>query len=129
MEPSDAISIEATFEPQVLKAYDRNEVSMTLKFSGAAQERYLWCECDVTVASPLSLAPDQELDAAHTRVGILKPGSSLEKRVNLYTRPNNFPDEYRVGITAFFYDDDGAIAERREYKAVIPCTEAERAKP
>ena len=118
-----SVIIDAVFEPSSLKAYNRNETSMTLKFKNTDQSKYLWCECDVSVNSPLSLAPDTELGVGKVRVGLLKPGAGLEKSIKLYTRPNNFPDEYGLKITAFLYDEDGAISERQDKMITILCIE------
>lgn len=117
------IDLSIAFEPEQFKAYTRNENEMKLKFNNMGSGTF-WCECEINVASPLSLASDKELNSARTRVGILKSGSALEKRVKLYTRPNNFPDDYKVKITSFLYDEDGAIAERKESEATIKCEEA-----
>lgn len=118
------IELSVTFEPDHFKAYSRNESEMKLKFSNVGAGTF-WCECEVTVASPLSLAHDRGLDAARTRVGILKPGGGLEKRIKLFTRPNNFPDDYKIKITSFLYDEDGAIVERKENEASIKCEEVQ----
>jgi hypothetical protein len=117
------IDLSVTFEPERFRAYFKNEAEMKLKFSNPGKGTF-WCECEINVVSPLSLAHDKELDAARTKVGILKPGSSIEKRIKLYTRPNNFPDDYKVKLTSFFYDEDGAISERTESEASIKCEEA-----
>ncbi len=58
---------------------------------------------------------------AMTRVGILKPFSSMTKQVKLYTRPNNYEDEYPITLIAYLYDQDGAIAERVEKKVIVEC--------
>ncbi|MEM3227960.1 MAG: hypothetical protein QXR58_00965 [Candidatus Micrarchaeaceae archaeon] len=114
------IKIELKFEPDTLKAYAKNEAEMKIKINNTGEE-LVWCECDIGVTSPLSLAHDRELDVARTRVGIVRPKSSMEKRVRLYTRPNNFPDEYKVHVTTFAYGEDGAITERNESYGTIVC--------
>jgi hypothetical protein len=122
----EGINLSVTFEPEQLRAYSRNENEMKLKFENSGTGTY-WCECEVAVESPLSLAHDKEMNAARTRVGILKPGSTLEKRIKLYTRPNNFPDDYKVKVTSFLYDGEGVIAERSESETLVKCEEVQDA--
>ncbi len=114
-------NVETRFEPESLKANRRNEATMFMKVSTTDPQKVYWCECDISVSPPLSLAHDKDLDIGRTRVGILKPGSAIEKQVKLYTSPNNFPDHYPVKITAYLYDEDGAIAEREEQSETIKC--------
>ena len=117
------IDLVARFEPEMLRARSKNEAYLILTLKNADQSRAFWCECDVSVKPPLSLAHDGELNVARARVGILKPGKSIDKKIRLFTRPNNFPDEYPLGITAYIYDEDGAIYERLEKKEAIACRE------
>lgn len=115
------VSISTRFEPAVLKAYTKNEAAMHLSLKNADTAKTYWCECEISVKAPLSLAHDRDLNIGRTRVGILKPGDSKEKQVKLYTNSNNFPDEYSLSITAYVYDEDGAIAERVEQNGSIKC--------
>jgi hypothetical protein len=115
------VQVTVRFEPQTLKANKRNEAMMQLAFENVDGEKQYWCECEIAVKSPLSLAGDRELDAGRTRIGIVKPKESKSKQVKLYTRPNNFPDSYNVGITTFVYGEDGTIAERLEQTENIVC--------
>ena len=115
------VDVAAKFEPEVLKANKRNEATMHLSLKNVDESKTFWCECDIKVNPPLSLAYDKELNIGHARVGILKPNRSMIKQIKLYTRPNNFPDNYALNITAYVYDEDGAIAERIEYNASIRC--------
>lgn len=115
------VRIAASFAPQILKAYNRNEATMNLSFENADGDKSYWCECEIAIKSPLSFAPDRELGAGKMRIGIIQPGKSREKQIKLFTRPNNFPDSYAIGITAFVYDEDGAIAERLEQQESIAC--------
>ncbi len=114
-------SVETRFEPVSLKANDKNEAIMYISVNATNSSKTYWCECDILVSPPLSLAHDKELDVGRTRVGILKPEGRLEKQVKLYTRPNNFPDSYPVSITTYLYDEDGAISERIEQREKIKC--------
>jgi hypothetical protein len=82
-----------------------------------------WCECDVHVASPLSLSHDSEQSLGRMRIGILKPSGIARKQVKIYTRPNNYPDEYTMSVTSFIFDEDAAISERVEHREHIPCTD------
>lgn len=115
------VKLETRFDPATLQANKRNEAVMYLSVSLADGQKSYWCECDITVNAPLSLAHDKELNAGRTRVGILHPSSKIEKPIKLYTRPNNFPDHYPVSITTYLYDEDGAIAERFEQSENIKC--------
>jgi hypothetical protein len=115
------VQVTVRFDPQTLKAYNRNEATMYLAFENVDGSKQYWCECEIAVKSPLSLAGDKELDAGRTRVGVVKPNETKSKQVKLYTRPNNFPDSYNVGITTYVYDDDGTIAERLEQTENIAC--------
>lgn len=113
--------IETRFDPETLRANKKNEATMYLSVSPSDGAKEYWCECDIIVNPPLSLAYDKELNIGRTRVGILKPNKKLEKQVKLYTRPNNYPDNYPVMITLYLYDEDGAIAERLERSEPVRC--------
>ena len=115
--------VTATFNPGQLKAYSKNEAMLNLKFENLDNEHTYWCECDIKVNPPLSLEHDRELFLGRTRVGLLGPNGSKEKQVRIYTRPNNFPDDYTLSITTYAYDDDGAIAERAETMGSVPCVD------
>jgi len=114
------IKMETRFEPAKLRANRRNEAVMYIAVSTDDEKEY-WCQCDILVNSPLSLAHDKELNAGRTMIGILKQGRKIEKQIKLYTRPNNFPDNYQINITAYLYDEDGAIAERLVKDETILC--------
>jgi hypothetical protein len=113
--------VETRFDPVSLKANNRNEATMYISIDSSDGSKIYWCECDITVSPPLSLAHDKELDMGHTRIGLLKPRQKIEKQVKLYTRPNNYPDDYPVSIVTYLYDEDGAIAERIEQRERIKC--------
>jgi hypothetical protein len=113
--------IETRFEPMSLKANVKNEATINLSVKLTEGSGTYWCECDIIVKPPLSLAYDKELNIGRTRVGILKPNQKLEKQIKLYTRPNNIPDNYPVLVTLYLYDEDGAIAERMETSEPIKC--------
>lgn len=112
--------IETKFEPVSLKANNRNEATMYISLESDSEKTF-WCECDIMVSPPLSLAHDKELNVGRTRIGILRPKGGIGKQVKLYTRPNNFPDDYPVSITTYLYDEDGAIAERIEQREKVKC--------
>ncbi|MEM3019758.1 MAG: hypothetical protein QW194_00330 [Candidatus Micrarchaeaceae archaeon] len=114
-------NINVRFDPEKLKANARNEAMLVLGIENTDSSKNYWCESEVSVKPPLSLAHDIELNMGKTRVGILKPLGKLEKKIKIYTRPNNFPDTYTVNITTYVYDEEGVIAERIESKASIPC--------
>ena len=120
----DGLSVGIRFDPLAFKAYSKNEGYALINITSKDNPGTYWCEFDVTLKSPLSLAPDKELDAGRTRVGIIKPGSSIERKIRIYTRPNNYPDSYPMVFTFYMYGEDGAIAERIEKREEIPCLEA-----
>jgi hypothetical protein len=117
------IKVSTRFEPLSLRANQRNEAMMYLSITSEDADKDYWCECDILVSPPLSLAPDKELNNGRTRIGILKPKSKIEKQIKLYTRPNNFPDAYPISITAYAYDEEGVIAERVAQDNNIMCEE------
>lgn len=117
------VEINAKTEPEVLKAYSKNEALLSLTFESRDSSKILWCESEIHVDTPLSLAPDRELQVGKTRIGILKPGAKIEKQIKLYTRPNNFPDDYKLNVVLYAYDEDGAIAERIEHSDTVKCVE------
>src|SRR5271154_466709 len=106
--------VETRFDPASLKANNKNEATMSILINSTGSPKMYWCECDILVGPPLSLAHDKELNVGHARIGLLNPDGKLEKQIKLYTRPNNFPDEYPVTITTYLYGEDGAIEERIE---------------
>jgi hypothetical protein len=112
--------IKVEFAPDKLKAFRNNETLATIHVKNNTDNIY-WCEYEIAVSSPLSLAPDTQTDTWRQRMGIIGPGETTSKKVRLYTRPNNYPDSYRFEVRAFLYDKDGAIAERIENKASIMC--------
>jgi len=116
------IGIESRVEPNVLRAYFKNEALLSMIFENK-YDKILWCESEIHVENPLSLAPDKELGVGKTRIGLLKPSEKKEKVVKIYTRPNNFPDDYKFTIVLYAYDEDGAIEERAEYSNTIKCVE------
>ncbi len=107
-------------EPEKLKQNSKNEPVMTISLENTENGTF-WCECDIAVKLPLSLAPDKELQLARTRMGILNPKGRLEKKIKLYTRPNNYPDNYKLTITTYVYDNEGVISERLEQEGGIEC--------
>jgi hypothetical protein len=114
------IDIQVAFSPEKIKAGSKNETVMTLKLSTSG-ESVLWCECIFLVKYPLSLAYDKELGGARSKLGLLRPGKALEKRIRLYTMPNNRPGPYQIGVVAQMYGEDGVIEDRQERKFEIEC--------
>jgi hypothetical protein len=117
----DKVETSISFEPATLKAYSRNEAYMAITVASKEEETTYWCELEVNVSSPLSLAPDTQMTKAKLRMGILGPSKTLTKKLKLFTRPNNFPDVYKVNVTTYFYGEDGTITERRDLKGEIGC--------
>ena len=114
------VGIDVEIVPAKLRAFARNEALMTVSVRNNGQGTY-WCECEIALKPPLSLANDSEMNSGRIRIGILKPATGASKPVKLYTRPNNYPDDYQFSVTGFVYDEGGAIAERVERKASIAC--------
>ena len=108
-----------SFEPAVLKAYSRNEAYMTITVSGRGAGPIYWCESEVNVSPPLTLAPDADMLKAKTRIGIIKPSGAATKKLKIYTKATNVPSTYKVSVTTYLYGEDGAIAERGECTAEI----------
>jgi hypothetical protein len=120
------VEIEVAFNPSKLRAFAKNEAQMSIVLKNLDAEKTYWSECEVVLAPPLSLSHDSELNMGRTRIGILKPTGTASKQVKLYTRPNNYPDNYNLAVTAYVYDEDGAIAERVEKKIEIQCITEEK---
>ena len=108
----------------MLKAYSKNEAMLHINVT-SQNDQVLWCESEISVNSPLSLSFDSELARGKVRIGLLDPSQTVSKKINIYTRPNNFPDEYEVNLLFFIYDKDGAIFERIEQKVPIVCQDAQ----
>lgn len=115
------LSVSASFEPKELKAFKRADAVMKLSFVNPDTEKAYWCECDILVKSPLSLAPDKELGKGRAKIGIILPSKSREKPIKLYTTQNSFAGDYDIKMTVYVYDEDGAIAERFEKVESIKC--------
>ncbi|MEM0154210.1 MAG: hypothetical protein QW814_00020 [Methanothrix sp.] len=115
------VELKTSFEPKLLKAFMKNEFKMKVEFRNSNPERMYWCESDIIAKAPLSLAHDMPMENGRIRVGLLKPNSTMNKVVNLYTLPNNFPDNYRINFVVYLYDEDGAISDRIEETASIEC--------
>jgi hypothetical protein len=116
--------VSVNIEPSTLKAYSKNEAVLNITVT-SQNDQVLWCESEISVNSPLSLSFDSELARGKVRVGIVEPNQTISKKINIYTRPNNFPDEYEVSLLFFIYDKDGAIFERIEQKVPVICQEAQ----
>jgi hypothetical protein len=118
------IDMSADFDQGALKAYSKNEAYLIITLANPSDTGIYWCECEVRVRPPLSLVHDGELNSGKAHIGILQPRIPINKKIKIFTRPNNYPDEYPVEITVFVYDEGGAISERIERKVTISCKEA-----
>lgn len=114
------ITVATSFDPEFIRANTSTSVSMNLVLSSASDSHY-WCECDIEVEQPLSLAPHKELSKGRQRVGIIKPNASVSKRVNIYSDYTNFQNNYIIKIIAYMYGEDGAISDRIETSTELPC--------
>ncbi len=115
------LELKANFEPESLKAFMKNEVKMRIGLKNTDPEHIYWCEADILAKAPLSLASDMPLENGRIRVGILKHGTEVSRTINLYTLPNNFPDQYPVKFTVYLYDEEGVIHERLDETRAIDC--------
>ena len=115
------IDLSVEFEPAQLKSNAKNEAFLVLKLKNKDGSKTFWCECDVSAQHPLSLAHDKQLELGRTRIGIVTPGKTIEKKVRVYTRPNNFAGSYGLDVTVYAYDEEGVIAERREHHETVEC--------
>jgi hypothetical protein len=115
------VKVETKFDPPALKVNKRNEATMYITVGLEYGQKSYWCECDINVNAPLSLAHDKDLNLGRTRVGILKAKRMIEKQVKLYTKPSSYADNYPISITAYLYDEDGTIAERVVHEESIRC--------
>jgi hypothetical protein len=110
--------IETRFNPESIKLNKRGETTMYLTVTSEDQKVY-WCECDIVVSPPMSLAHDKELNIGRTRVGILSPKKKIEKQIKLFSQSANIITYHPINITTYLYDEDGAIAERFEQSESI----------
>ena len=115
------VELKTSFEPEELKAFMKNEFRMKVEFRNHDPEKTYWCESDIVAKAPLSLAHDMPLENGRIRIGLLKPNATINKVVNLYTLPNNFPDSYRINFVVYLYDEDGTISDRIEEASSIEC--------
>ncbi|MEM0201805.1 MAG: hypothetical protein QXR73_01335 [Candidatus Micrarchaeaceae archaeon] len=115
------VELKTSFEPELLRAFMKNEFRMKVEFRNSDPEQMYWCESDIIVKAPLSLAHDMPMENGRMRIGLLKPNSTISKVVNLYTLPNNFPDSYKINFVVYLYDEDGTISDRIEKTTSIEC--------
>lgn len=114
------LHITTRFFPIRMNAYIRNEVEMTVEIENRENEER-WVECDISIPEAISLAADRTLTKGRIRVGIIKPGEILSKKVKIYGGASSYPDIYTIRITAYGFGRDGAIAIREEKKAELRC--------
>ena len=105
------VQVAVKFDPQTLKAYSRNEATMHLVFESVDSLKQYWCECEIAMKSPLSLAGDRELDAGRTRVGIVRPNESKSKQVKwrLTSSRKGFRS---ASLSAFFRSPLGSESQK-----------------
>jgi len=118
--PEFATTLSLTSEK--IKAFTYNEFEMNLAIITDDAEPY-WVEALYEVPVPLTLAPDKSLVTAKGLIGILQKGEKREKRVKIYTSSDVYPNIYKIKVTLYIYDKDGAISERKEYTKELECSE------
>lgn len=112
------LNVNAFFNPEVAKAYSKNDVELTLEVQNLDNDT-LWCEADVLLPSLLSLAPHADVKKGRLRVGIISPHDKIEKKIKIYSEPNVYPDNYEVHVVFYFFDKKGVISERVEKKYTL----------
>lgn len=103
------------FNPLQIAAGKRSEVEMELIFQNDG-EGPLWVECDITAPPTLSLAPDKEMNAGRTRMGIAIAGGTCSKKVKLYAGAPTFAGAHSISLVVFAYDNEAVISQRIEEK-------------
>ena len=114
------ISAVLEVSPDSIKAFRSNELDMHLSFTMAEDEHY-WLECVLEVPPPLSLAPDKSLLNGKLLIGILEKDAPKEKRLKIFSSNDVYPNTYKIKVTLYVYDKDGAISERKEYFKELEC--------
>lgn len=115
-----AFHINTRFFPIRLTAFMKNDVELSVEAENLT-EAPLWTECDVVVPSPISLAPDRDLQAGRIRIGIINPKETKAGRCKIYAGAKSYPERYDIKLVVFGYGDDGAIAAREEKKIELRC--------
>ncbi len=114
------LEIRTSFYPIRLQAYQRSECDMEVSVLNTTGQP-LWLECDAKVPEAISLAPDRQLSAGRTRLGIAIPGGVCKKKVKVYAGAASYPDTFKILVTVFAYGQDGAIAYRQENRSDLRC--------
>jgi hypothetical protein len=115
------IKVDIGFNPERIEAGKRGEGEVLIGLSNSSKDKLFWCECDVRIDPQFSLAIDRDLSEGRTRIGIIKPGGSANKRVRFYTKQGSYPGKYKVSVTMYAYDEDGAISERSDIDTELEC--------
>ncbi len=115
------IEVRVRLEPPSIRPNIDREVAMSIELESKSESEPYWCECDVEVEPPLSLAPHKDLESGRKRLGIIKPKSGLSQRINIYADITSFPNNYTIKLITYVYDADGAISERLETLSELRC--------
>ena len=118
--PEINVSLDASTNE--IKAFTFNEFEVRLSLSTKDADPY-WVESVFEVPQPLSLAPDKPLYTGKSPIGILEKQTVKEKRVKVWAGNDVYPNTYKIKVTLFIYDKDGAITERKEYFKELECSE------
>lgn len=116
------IEVKLDLSPEKIRPFAFKELDLVLTVSTKEEGRY-WLEGIFDVPAPLSLAPDKILDSGKILLGILGKDNSKEKKVKIFAANDVYPETYKIKVTLFIYDSDGAISERREYFKELECGE------
>ncbi len=119
-EHSTKIDVGADIVPEKFKALQFNEAELHLHVESKDNNTH-WIECAVEVQSPMSLAPDKRVPIGRTLIGIFRDGVKREKRVKVFTGSDAMPNTYKIKLTFYIYDEDGAIEDRREILKEVEC--------
>lgn len=115
------ITISTNFNPKTIKANTTSEISMDIMIKLMDEKNSYWCESDIEIEEPLSLAPHKRLSKGRRRMGIIKSGSDISQKINIYSDSTNFPNEYNLKVITYVYGEDGTIVERIETPTTLSC--------
>ena len=117
---STKIEVGANIIPDKFKALQFNEAELYLHVESKDHNTH-WIECAVEVQFPMSLAPDKRIPIGRTLIGIFHEGVKKEKRVKIFTGSDALPSTYKIKLTFYIYDQDGAIEDRKEILKEVEC--------
>ncbi len=115
------VEININFDPEIIKKYTTSEISMNIELKLLDEEYNYWCESDIEIEEPLSLAPHKRLSKGRRRIGIIKRNFKRSQKVNIYSDSTNFPNNYALKLVTYVYGEDGVIVDRIETSTELVC--------